>query len=698
MDLTAGDWVELNDGGVARVIEIDAELGTVLAERLPGGSVVERPLSFAAIRWNPLSPEGLKVRRAVDPASLRELASKHPIDVVVAALVDGDGQTTSEQLRAQIVPDPVADDSWERWWRRLQPKLEDDPRIDASRSREKRYRLLRDGEKPIATYRPALQVEERLGRILADAPQLREARKAARENRPLSTDELALVQIETEIASNPRVDPTDRFMAAELAVWTDRMSADEAKALLGADVVAIDLLRVPQNELRDRAIEWACGYLGDLTDSRASNLVTLVSAVAAGPPWAGQALRFASGSHVASRRVAEGFLGWAVPGADETGPAKFPDDLETLERRIERAQGALQTLSPSEAAGFFLGALRALDVLPDANTHAKYRERLFADTARLAWQARKRTAPASPPRLDERGDLRPEAMRVLIETSARDDIAALEPAVRAAFRKRPNEYASVFELMARSNGQDPAVKAMEVIRDVASASGLRPLAAHAFAWGAANNSAALGEIASLAGTIAPDDQGVRLRLDQIAREHAEAALAGEVMGGAVWFSGQSWAKFGGSLLQRIDDALSRERLALGERERLTAEIASLESAASQLSDALKAAREGAGTAGRESAVRMASSVLKPVAMAVADSYEGQSLEALQDALLAVLARARMRPIGAVGAIQPYDPERHLWVGAGQPTTEVQLISPGFAGRGEEDRDITLVPARCIAPA
>ena len=85
-------------------------------------------------------------------------------------------------------------------------------------------------------------------------------------------------------------------------------------------------------------------------------------------------------------------------------------------------------------------------------------------------------------------------------------------------------------------------------------------------------------------------------------------------------------------------------------------------------------------------------------MAVADSYEGQSLEALQDALLAVLARARMRPIGAVGAIQPYDPERHLWVGAGQPTTEVQLISPGFAGRGEEDRDITLVPARCIAPA
>ena len=67
MDLKVGDWVELNDGGVAKVVEIDAGAGKVLAERLPGGSVVDRPLSFASVRWSPLSPDGLKIRRATDP-------------------------------------------------------------------------------------------------------------------------------------------------------------------------------------------------------------------------------------------------------------------------------------------------------------------------------------------------------------------------------------------------------------------------------------------------------------------------------------------------------------------------------------------------------------------------------------------------------------------------------------------------------
>ena len=431
-------------------------------------------------------------------------------------------------------------------------------------SREKRYRLLREGEQRSTTPRPALQLEERRGRILADAPQLREARKAAREGRELSTDELALVQIEVEIASNPKADPTDRFMAAELGTWTDRLTRDEALSLLGSDVLAIDLLRVPQNESKDRALEWALGYLEDQPSAGPDDPITLVSAVAAGAPWAGRALAAVSHSQVASRRVAEGFLGWAIPGAEETGPAKFPEDLETLERRIERAREALPRPSRRLRPPASSSALCAPSIswLPRTRTPS-YRERLFTDIARLAWQARRRAASGTPPRLDDRGHLRTEALRVLIETSTRDDLAALEPAVRAAFRKRPNEYASVFEFLARSTGQDPAVKAMEVIRDVASTAGLRPMAAHAFAWGAANHSPALSEIASLAGTIAPDDQGVRTRLDQIAREHADAALAGDVVAGAAWFSAQSWAGFVGSLLQRIDDAFSRERHAHG---------------------------------------------------------------------------------------------------------------------------------------
>jgi hypothetical protein len=87
-------------------------------------------------------------------------------------------------------------------------------------------------------------------------------------------------------------------------------------------------------------------------------------------------------------------------------------------------------------------------------------------------------------------------------------------------------------------------------------------------------------------------------------------------------------------------------------------------------------------------------LLKPVAAALADSYESGSLGALQDQLRAVLTRLRIRPVGTIGDVVPFDPDRHTWVSEGYPSAEVRIVAPGWEGR-DGDVPVTVVPARVV---
>jgi hypothetical protein len=147
----------------------------------------------------------------------------------------------------------------------------------------------------------------------------------------------------------------------------------------------------------------------------------------------------------------------------------------------------------------------------------------------------------------------------------------------------------------------------------------------------------------------------------------------------------------------LGDAASREQQALANAARATEEAAQLRQVAESRSSSLVEARTTAGSASRQDASKLASGLLRPVALAVADSFEGNSLEALQDRLLAVLQRARINPILEVGEQTAFDPIRHQWVGEGTPEETVRAISPGFVARLEGEEDVVLVPARVVAP-
>lgn len=692
MGLSEGDWVEIA-GAVAQVREIDATRDLVIVERASGGRI-ERPRSFAEMHWQLLDEAGLAVQMAMDPRSVRLAALQSPAEVVVAALIDAGRDGTTMDLKSRITPDPVDTSEWERWWGRVQPRLEHDERIDATRSREKRYRLLREGERAIESIGPVVQAETRRGRLLATAPQLREARKIARRARPRSSDEDALISAEITLAERTDVDPTDRFMAAELALWVGRLDPSTATELLAADISQVDLLRIPQAESRDRALAWG---IEAIDRDRHETWTVLRSAAAAGPPWSELAAAEAGDAMAVLRAIGEGYLGWSVPGSEDAGQHKYPDDLDIFDRRIDRARDALASAGPVIAHGVMVGALRALETLPEAKgLHSEAWDRVMTRIATTAWIARERAT--TKPRLDAIGLLRPAAIMALVRTAGSGVSETLDLLVNGSYRAQPMAYASTFTYYWQSRAADPVAKALELVRHSLAGDPLRVIAALALQWAVERDPAdpIVPEAASLAAAIAPEERSIRDRLDGLAVRHANALLDLKVVDTAAWFSHASWTTFANRIIGRLEEAYAREHAAEHARDELRAELEKAQTALSLRTEALSTARGAAGAERRDDAQRQSAALLKPVAAAIADSYEADSLPALRDRLIAILARARMKPIGSVREVQPFDAERHEWVGDGLPGDEVQLLSPGFALMIEGEDDVVLVPARVVA--
>jgi hypothetical protein len=148
---------------------------------------------------------------------------------------------------------------------------------------------------------------------------------------------------------------------------------------------------------------------------------------------------------------------------------------------------------------------------------------------------------------------------------------------------------------------------------------------------------------------------------------------------------------------RLEEAESNESKAQRHAAEATTEAIRLRELAEDRARLLAEAQATTASGARQDVGRLASSLLRPVAKVVADSYESESLESLQDQLLAILERARILQIIEVGEIATFDPVRHQWVGEGSPPDRVQAKSPGFLMEDEGGNEIVVVPARVSTP-
>jgi hypothetical protein len=639
------------------------------------------------------------VRLALDPEDLRGRSQSSPADLVVFVLADLGGEADTNAIRSALSPQVIPLEDFGRWWKRIQPRLDGDERLDTSHAREKKYRFRRPGESSFL--RPPRQSERRHGRQLADGPQLKRARERASHPPPYSEGDEQLFRTELELASDQSVDPTDRFMAAELGMRLKRQTAEEAAAQLGDDIMAVDLLRVPQNTSRSTALEWALQRLGSEADGPTGGGHPIFqSALALGKPWSERVLDAVGINPAAARDACEGILGWAIPGTEDAGPAKYPDDLQAFDRRAERAEQIAVNLGQDGLLGLWRGTLRALEELPESSAHAVPWLRLLGRLAALAWSSYHRIDGPRRPRLADLPAIRPEGTEALIRAGDEKGLKALGPAIVAWYRGNPGRYAASIRLLASESGEDELRLGLDAARLELAGTTVAQIAAQLLAWvrESARTDPLAAESVSLAGTVSAETPYVVTEMERMADAAAIGFTEGSgVPTGPITFSRSGWERFGRSIASRLDDAASREQQASVEAARATDEADRLRQVAESRSSALVEARTTAGTAAREDASKLASNLLRPVALAVADSFEGNSLGALQDRLLAVLQRAKIAPILEIDEQAAFDPVRHQWVGEGNPDETVRAVSPGFVARLEGEEDVVLVPARVVAP-
>ena len=189
MTFNVGDWVELPNQSIARVVEISGDQQMVHVER-PGGGATERPMSYASSHWRRLPVDGLRVATEKDPEAIHKRATKEPVELVVLALIDEDGSATTRQLK-DILERVIGPQAFPAWWKRTQKQLDLDARIDTREALQHRYRLVREGERIGLRWRPLLSDRKRGDRIVADAPRLLEARERVKTKEALDSDVIA---------------------------------------------------------------------------------------------------------------------------------------------------------------------------------------------------------------------------------------------------------------------------------------------------------------------------------------------------------------------------------------------------------------------------------------------------------------------------------------------------------------------------
>ena len=697
-----GRWATLSSGRLVRIIGVD---GAAVIAETPGGRTIDRPLTHVRASWTLLNDDHLLVRAAVSPEILRQQVETEPVGVVVDAIRDLGGEAETPQIQALLERSVCqwvgTGPAFKSWWRRVQEHLGEDPRVDDSRSLERRYRLLAPGEKKRDMLRDRVSEDSRMGRRLAFAPLLKSAREHAR-RRNLAPEDRPELKREADLAALPELDPTDRFMAAELATWLDAYSPAEAVALLDADLFDLDLLRIPQKESRATALAWLDRWLGEQDEDWVwagdGAPATLASSLAVGLDWEGGVSGLAQRSGVSRAAVIERAIWWSCPGTEESRPWKLPSDYEPYLKRLSRFEAHLGTAPAEELAGVEHGSLAALANLADSPKHRSKTDEVVSALARLATGARFRLPLASRAPAAQIAGLEPRRFEALMQVTVGGDGAWARTYLQAAelaFARDPDRYAGVVRLIGTLIGEDPGAIGLRVVRRI-----VRRDHVAAIALAGANiavDPVVRADCVSLAGTADPENPGVVAELGSIAETAADALIEGEVgTTGTLVFNASSWRMFAARMYGRLEEAADHERRAQAEAAAAQKSVAEAAAAAEQSRTALAVSRSSTESQRRLSSARVAANVLKPIAAALADSIEAPSLEALQDRLAAALDRAHIEPILAPGDVQPFDPTRHRWVGEGDPSDLVTAISPGFLAQLEGEDAIVLVPARVVA--
>ena len=286
-------------------------------------------------------------------------------------------------------------------------------------------------------------------------------------------------------------------------------------------------------------------------------------------------------------------------------------------------------------------------------------------------------------------------MSAILHTIPAGMLESLRPALEQAYVRDPKSYREPIEVFAALRGVDPGSIALAAARRAIREGSGAILVGQALAL--AKDEVIRIESANLAVAVSTEDRRGLEVLNEAAERTAEHLLAGSVEAPpSLAFVQSTWRRFAMAMVVELERASRSEKLAVEKVAELEAEVERLQSLETQRLAALNEARAEAGAQGRASVSTLAAGALRPVAAAVADSYESKSLEALQDRLEGLLLRAGISIAIKAGETVSFDPTRQRWVGEGDPPEIVRALSPAIVTRGEGNEETVVVPARVVA--
>lgn len=695
MSLAVGDWVILPEGVLAQVTRIEGDPAMAHASAIDGRTT-ERPLGNAELRWTRVPEDGLRVRLALDSDAMRSESARDPVALVVAALLDQGGEATTREIRDTVSAAFDDGDELRRWWGRAQKRLDDDPRIDARDARQKRYRLLADGQRQVDRVRSRKSSKLLHGLVLLDGPRLLAERDRSR--RQSSLDEPAIVELlaSAELDLDETVDPTDRFLSGEIAVHLGKRDDRGLGERLGPAVLGIDLLRLRGRQSRARALRLARDYLDARSEAEATlhDVVPIVASAAARSDTDAGVFEALVGSvGVDAWRPWAWAVRWGAPGTDENADPVYPDDLVRYRERLAGIVERWRIDGPDAAIGIIGACLDALEAVASTPSHGDEWGRTMDALGSAFWSGARDLQPQSVRACLASRSLTSATWLALIDGAPGEQaLTVLRVPVERVYRTEPGRL----EVMARLSqrlGRDLGATLLTIARDMVRETRAPAIALDALATAADPRSHA--ESVSLAGAIARDHAAVTQALESEAKAALSAAMTGDASRqGPLLLSEAGWQSVVRGVYELSQEAERQRDAATHAAAAAETRAAELEHALERREEALQQVRRSSAEERSVTSSRLSINLLKPVAAALADSYESGSVGALQDQLRAVLTRLRIRQVGAIGDVVAFDPDRHAWVSEGYPSPEVRIVAPGWEGQ-DGDTPLVLVPARVV---
>jgi transcription elongation GreA/GreB family factor len=247
-------------------------------------------VQYAAENLTPLAPEHFLTRKAIDLASIKNLARENPTALVRNILESLDGRATTQQINEWLVGDVFSEAEWKRWWESTKKALKSSGAFSIPAKKTEPIQIRGEGvshaDELIAAFNKARQPKEQIAALEQIIKSHQQFKEGEKQLQPI------IVAAENTAARNQKMHPE---LAFELIIARDDLLGRVPS--LHTTHVGLTLSKLISDE--EKRLILILPKLPAAKEKRA--LEALPAAL--GPGWAERALRLIERSH--ARMVAQ---------------------------------------------------------------------------------------------------------------------------------------------------------------------------------------------------------------------------------------------------------------------------------------------------------------------------------------------------------------------------------------------------------